>query len=187
MPNRNWAIKISHGFLRSPEVFEPDADIRRTTASLQYNRPFERGNWASAFVWGRNHVSEHGEIRNLNAYTAESTVNFLDKNYLYTRLELVDRDELLRDEDRDLLGITDHHAIFRIGAYTFGGLRDVWTTDKISIGVGSDVTFYSKPAILDQLYGNNPVGWKLFLRVRPGRMDMSSMHGMHGSTHEDHK
>lgn len=183
MPNRNWAMQISHGFLRSPEALEPEADIRRTTASLQYNRPFERGNWAAAFIWGRNHVSAPGEIRNLNGYTAESTVTFLDKNYLYTRLELVDRDELLRDEDRALLGITAHHPSFRIGAYTFGGLRDIWKTDKISFGVGSDITFYSKPAILDQIYGNNPVGWKLFFRIRPGQMDMSSMHSAHGNTH----
>ena len=183
MPNRNWAMQISHGFLRSPEALEPEADIRRTTASLQYNRPFERGNWAAAFIWGRNHVSAPGEIRNLNGYTAESTVTFLDKNYLYTRLELVDRDELLRDEDRALLGITAHHPSFRIGAYTFGGLRDIWKTDKISFGVGSDITFYSKPAILDQIYGNNPVGWKLFFRIRPGQMDMSSMHTAHGNTH----
>src|ERR1700754_577264 len=182
MPNRNWAMQISHGFLRSPEALEPDADIRRTTASLQYNRPFERGNWAAAFIWGRNHVSAPGETRNLNGYTAESTVNFLDKNYLYTRLELVDRDELLRDDDRALLGITAHHPSFRIGAYTFGGLRDIWKTDKISFGVASDITFYSKSAVLDQIYGNNPVGWKLFFRVRPGQMDMSSMHKMHGNT-----
>jgi hypothetical protein len=176
MPNRNWAMQISHGFLRSPEASDPNTDIRRTTASLQYNRPLDRGNWATAFVWGRNHVSAPGEVRNLNSYTAESTINFLDKNYLYTRLELVDKDELLRDEDRALLGITDHHAIFRIGAYTFGGLRDIWQTENITFGIGSDVTFYSKPAVLDQIYGSHPVGWKLFLRVRPGKMDMSRMH-----------
>jgi hypothetical protein len=186
MPNRNWALQISHGFLRSPESSEPEVDIRRTTASLQYNRPFERGNWASAFVWGRNHVSAPGEVRNLNSYTAVSSVNFLDKNFLYTRLELVDRDELLRDAERALLGITDHHQSFRIGAYTFGAVRDLWNTENISLGVGSDVTFYSKPAILDQLYGSHPVGWKLFLRVRPGKMDMSSMHRMSGGTHQEH-
>jgi hypothetical protein len=176
MPNRNWAMQISHGFLRSPEGSDPDTDVRRTTASLQYNRPLERGNWATAFIWGRNHVSAPGEVHNLNSYTAESTVNFLDKNYLYTRLELVDKDELLRDDDRALLGITEHHPIFRIGAYTFGGLRDIWQTENISFGIGSDVTFYSKPAVLNQIYGDHPVGWKLFLRVRPGKMDMSSMH-----------
>jgi hypothetical protein len=181
MPNSNWAVQVSHGFLRSPENQEPDVDIRRTTASVQYNKPFNRGNWASAFVWGRNHASSPGEIHNLNGYTAESTVNFLDKNYLYTRLELVDKDDLLRPADRALLGITQDHPSFRIGAYTFGGVRDLWNTDKVSFGVGSDLTFYSKPPILDQIYGSNPVSWKLFFRIRPGKMDMQSMHGMHGN------
>jgi hypothetical protein len=179
MPNKNWAMQVSYGFLRSPEGQEPEADIRRVTASVQYNRPFNRGNWASAFVWGRNHVSAPGEIHNLNGYTAESTVNFLDKNYVYTRLELVDKDDLLRPVDRTLLGISADHPSFRIGAYTFGGVRDIWNTDKVSVGIGSDFTFYSKPAILDRLYGNNPVSWKFFLRIRPGKMDMS-MNGKHG-------
>src|SRR5690349_12134745 len=125
MPNRNWALQVSHGFLRSPENQEPDVDVRRTTASLQYNRSFNRGNWASAFIWGRNHVSGHDDgIVNLNGYTAESTVQFLDRNYLYTRLELIDKDDLLRPPDRALLGITQPHPVFRIGAYTFGGARD---------------------------------------------------------------
>jgi hypothetical protein len=170
-------LQASHGFLRSPENQEPNVDVRRTTASLQYNRKFERGNWASAFIWGRNHVSGHDDgIFNLNGYTAESTVQFLDKNYLYTRLELVDKDDLLRPSDRSLLGITQHHPVFRIGAYTLGGARDLLTNDKLSVAVGSDITFYSKPAVLDRIYGNNPVGWRLFVRFRPGKMDMS-MHG----------
>lgn len=170
MPNSNWAFQISHGFLRSPENQEPDVDIRRTTASLQYNKPFPRGNWASAVLWGRNHASRAGETHNLNGYTAESTVNFLEKNFAYLRLELVDKDELLGPADRALLGITQEHPSFRIGAYTFGGGRDVWSTGKVRLGIGSDITFYSKPAILDALYGNNPVSWKLFFRVRPGKM-----------------
>jgi hypothetical protein len=184
MPNSNWAVQVSYGFLRSPENQEPDVDVRRTTASMHYNKPFNRGNWASAFVWGRNHVSGPGEIHNLNGYTAESTLNFLDKNYLYTRLELVDKDDLLRPSDRALLGIADDHPSFRIGAYTLGGVRDIWNTEKISLGVGSDLTFYSKPSVLDQIYGNNPVGWKLFFRIRPGKMDMS-MPGMHGNMNKD--
>src|SRR5262245_1244032 len=181
-PNKNWTAQVSYGFLRSPENQEPEVDVRRTTASLQYNRKFDRGNWASSFSWGRNHVSDHGEIINLNSYTAESTVNFLDRNYVYTRLELVDKDDLLTSADKLRLGITEDHPSFRIGAYTFGGVRDLWNTDKISFGVGSDVTFYSKPAILDSIYGNNPVSWKLFFRIRPGKMDMG-MHLMHG--HQD--
>jgi hypothetical protein len=179
MPNKNWALQVSHGFLRSPEAQEPQADIRRTTASIQYNHAFKSANWASALIWGRNHVSEPGGIKNLNGYTAESTVNFLDKNYLYTRLELVDKDDLLRASDRALLGITQPHPSFRIGAYTFGGDRDVWNNDKVSIAIGGDATFYSKPDLLDVIYGDHPVSWKFFLRIRPARMSMSS-HAMHG-------
>lgn len=178
-PNRNWAMQVSHGFLRSPEGQEPDTDIRRTTASIQYNRPLNRGNWASAFIWGRNHTSSPGEVHNLNAYTLESTVNFLERNYVYTRLELVDKNELLRAADRARLGITDDHPSFRIGALTFGAARELVSHKKVSFAIGSDLTFYSKPAVLDQLYGSHPVSWKLFLRLRPAKMDMKTMHGGH--------
>ena len=179
-PNNKWSAQVSYGFLRSPENQEPDVDVRRATASLQYNRPFKRGNVASAFIWGRNHVSGGSEIKNLNGYTAESTVNFLDKNYLYTRLELVDKDDLLRPADRARLGIKEKHPSFRIGAYAFGGVRDIWTTKKVLFGIGSDLTFYSKPSVLDQFYGGHPVSWRLFLRIRPTKMEMGQMHGMHG-------
>jgi hypothetical protein len=178
---------VSYGFLRSPEASEPTTDIRRVTASIQYNRAFNRGNWASAFIWGRNHTSSPGEIHNLNGYTFESTVNFLDKNYLYTRLELVDKNELLRPVDRARQGIADPHPSFRIGAFTFGGVRDVWNTEKVSVGIGSDLTFYSKPARLDPIYGVHPVSWKLFFRLRPGKMDMASMHATHGNMEQESK
>jgi hypothetical protein len=177
-PNDNWSIQVSHGFLRNPEALAP-GDVRRTTASISYNRKFERGNWASSLIWGRNHEGHDGEIFNLNGYVAESTVNFLDRNYLYTRLELADKNQLLRDDDRAQLGITEHHPSFRIGAYTFGGSREIWNTEKHSLAVGSDVTFYSKPSILDAIYGTNPVSWKIFFRLRPQKMSMSGMHGTH--------
>jgi len=180
-PNNNWSMQVSYGFLRSPEASEPTTDIGRVTASVQYNKPLKRGNWASAFIWGRNHTSSPGEVHNLNGYTLESTVNFQEKNYLYTRLELVDKDELLRATDRALLGIKDDHPSFRIGGYTFGGAREVWNTKKFSMALGSDLTFYSKPAVLDRLYGNNPVSWEIFLRLRPAKMDMNA-HAMHGDT-----
>ena len=171
MPNRNWTAQVSYGFLRSPENQEPDIDVRRATASVQYNKKIDRGNWASAFIWGRNHVSGDGEIHNLNGYTLESTLNFLDLNFVYTRIELVDKDDLLRAADGARLGITDDHPSFRVGAYTFGGAREIFDTSKVSVAVGSDLTFYSKPNVLDVIYGKNPVSWKAFLRVRPGKME----------------
>lgn len=180
-PNGNWAFQVSHGFLRNPEQLH-EGDVRRTTASVQYNRPLTRGNLAAAFIWGRNHEGHDGEIFNLNGYTFETTANFLDRNYLYTRLELVDKKELLRHAELDALGFDhDTHPQFRIGAYTFGYVRDVWNTDKMSVGVGGDFTFYSKPAILDAIYGNSPKSYKFFLRLRPSRMKMDG-HANHDNT-----
>ncbi len=181
-PNSNWSLQVSHGFLRNPEALEP-GDVRRTTASISYNKPLTRGYWATSFIWGRNHENHDDETFNLNGYVAESTVNFLDKNYLYTRLELVDKNQLLRAEERLLLGITEHHPSFRVGAYTFGGARDFYASEKLRVAIGGDVTAYSKPATLDTIYGNNPVSYRVFLRFRPGRMTMSG----HVNSHEGMK
>ncbi|HYO98691.1 MAG TPA: hypothetical protein VER76_00585 [Pyrinomonadaceae bacterium] len=179
-PNKNWTFQVSHGFLRNPEQLH-EGDVRRTTASVQYNHAFTRGNLAAAFIWGRNHESHDGELFNLNGYTFETTANFLDRNYLYTRLELVDKSELLSHEELDRLGFAHGtHPQFRVGAYTFGYVRDVWNTDKVSVGVGGDLTFYSKPALLDSVYGSNPKSYKFFIRLRPARMKMDG-HSGHGT------
>jgi hypothetical protein len=142
---------------------------------LSYNKRFHRGNWASSLIWGRNREEHRDELFHLNGYTAESTLNFLDKNYVYTRLELVDKKDLLRHEDLHRLGFAEgqDHPQFRIGAYTFGYARDIWNTKKVSVALGSDVTFYSKPEILNEIYGRNPVSYKFFIRLRPNKMSMS--------------
>lgn len=171
-PNRNWSAQVSYGFLRRPEAIEPNTDIRRATASISYLRPFSRGWWATSLIWGRNHLSSPGTTANQNGYTAESTINLADRNYLYTRLEMVDRNELLNDQQLAQLGFRTEPS-FRIGAYTVGGDRDIRDTDKISLAVGGDVTFYSKPAALDAIYGQHPVSWRLFFRIRPRRMKMT--------------
>ncbi len=180
-PNDNWSMQISHGLLKNPEALEP-GDIRRTTASISYNKNFARGNWSSSLIWGRNHGQHEGEGFNTNSYTFESTVNFKDLNYVYTRLELVDKNELLEHEELHRLGISAHHPSFRIGAYTLGAAREIWNTETLSVALGGDFTFYSKPPVLAELYGSNPTSYKLFIRLRPGKMTMGGHGGMHKMT-----
>jgi hypothetical protein len=168
-PTRNLTMQWSYGLLKNPEALKP-GDVRRMTASVSYNKRFARGNWASTLIWGRNKENHTDEVENLNSYLAESTLNFLEKNYVYTRLESVDKVDLLSHDETARLGIDDHHAVFRIGAYTFGAAREIWNTDKFSLALGGDVTFYSKPDALDSVYGNNPVSYKFFLRIRPSKM-----------------
>jgi len=154
---RNWTAQYSYGRLIHPEALEPGNE-KRQTASIQYNRPFLDGNWATSAVWGRKHKDE--TATNLNSYLIESTVNFKRSNYAYTRLELSDKDELFPE--------APVHPAYRIGSYTFGGVRDLRQTDTWQLGLGADVTFYSKPSVLDSAYGVNPVSFRIFLRLRPG-------------------
>jgi len=163
-PNRNWTAQYSYGRLSHPEASEP-GDQQRQTASIEYNRPLAEGrlgagNWATSLVWGR--VQKEFENFPLNGYLLESTLNFLHRNYAYARLELVDKDELFPE--------APVHPSYRIGAYTFGGVRDLVQNEHWQLGLGADVTFYSKPAVLDAFYGDNPVSFHVFLRVRPGLM-----------------
>jgi hypothetical protein len=159
-PSRNWTAQYSYGRLMHPEALEPGNE-RRQSASLEYNRPIPRGNWATSIIWGRKHKEE--TATNLNSYLLESTMNFNRRNYAYTRLELVDKDELFPD--------AAVHPAYRIGAYTFGGVRDLFSTRTGQVGLGADVTFYSKPVALDAAYGTNPVSFRVFLRFRPGLME----------------
>ena len=156
-PTRNWAAQYSYGRLEHPEALEPGSEHRQT-ASVEYNRPLSAGNWATTLVWGRKNKLLDNSVQ--NSYLLESTVNFQRRNYAYTRLELVDKDELFPQAAT--------HPSYRIGAYTFGGVRDLVQNHHWQIGLGADVTFYSKPAALDPVYGSGPISFHVFLRVRPG-------------------
>jgi hypothetical protein len=156
-PTRNWTAQYSYGRLIHPEALEP-GDEKRQSASVEYNRPLTDGNWATSLIWGRKHKEESGT--NLNSYLLESTVTFKRRNYAYTRLELVDKDELFPQ--------APVHPAYRIGAYAFGGVRDLVYAHAWQLGLGADLTFYSKPAVLDSTYGTNLISFRIFLRVRPG-------------------
>jgi hypothetical protein len=167
-PNDNWVFQYSYGLLKNPELLH-EGDTHRQTASVQYNRPLARGNWATSLIWGRNREGHGSHTFRLNSYTVESTLNFADRNYVYGRAELVDKKDILRPEDLRRLGYGEHaHPQFRVGAYTFGYVRDLYAGDRYTLGLGGDTTFYSKPEALDVIYGRNPVSYRAFLRIRLG-------------------
>jgi hypothetical protein len=157
-PTRNWTAQYSVGRLEHPEAAEPGSQWRQT-ASVEYDRPLAAGNWATSLVWGRVH--KIATDTNLNSYLLESTLNFRQRNYVFSRAELVDKDELFPQ--------AAVHPAYRIGAYTFGGERDLIQDRAWQLGLGADVTVYSKPGVLDAAYGGHPVSFQIFLRMRPGR------------------
>jgi hypothetical protein len=157
-PSRNWTMQYSYGRLEHPEALEPGSQ-RRQTASVEYVRPLANGSWATTAVWGRVHKEADGH--NLDGYLFETTLNLKSSYYLFSRLELVDKDELFPGYPL--------YPSFRVGAYTFGGERDLFQRRLWQLALGSDVTFYSKPSSLNAAYGANPISFQVFIRACPVR------------------
>jgi hypothetical protein len=156
-PSARWTAQYSYGRLEHPEASELGSE-RRQSASIEYVHPFDNGSWATSAIWGRKH--KVFDDRNLNSYLIESTLNFEARNYAFSRIELVDKDELFPNDPS--------HPSFRVGGYTVGGARDLVQTALWHLALGADLTFYSKPAALNATYGKYPVSFQVFLRIRPG-------------------
>jgi hypothetical protein len=163
-PGRNWSFQYSVGQLHSPEALAPMDDVRRMTASLSFNRPLHGGNWASMLLWGRNQSLLDDNVG--NSFLLESTLQFAGKNYLWTRIENVDRtNELLVREGTLPAGFQERYFA-RVQAYTAGYDREIMNVSHVSTAVGGQLTVYGVPDVLAPAYGRHPAAVVLFLRVR---------------------
>jgi hypothetical protein len=164
-PAENWSGQYSITRLHSPEQVSTGEDILRMTASVTYNRPLRNGNSATTLIWGRNLMLPGGEV--LNSYLAESTLRFRRQNYVWGRVENLDRtNELLLDGNPEPPAFQEHF-LARIQAYTAGFDHDIDLIPHLETAPGGQVTFYGVPDSLRSTYGSHPVGVVLFLRVRP--------------------
>lgn len=164
-PGQNWSAQYSFAYLTSPEALEPSENIERMTASVMYNRPLARGNWASSLIWGRNRMLPSGLI--WNGYLLESTLRFAERSYLWTRIENVDRTSELLLKDEFEPPDFQENVIGRVQAYTVGYDRDIFSIPHLAIAPGAQVTLYTTPQKLQPLYGSHPAGVVIFLRLRP--------------------
>lgn len=167
-PNAEWHLQFSHGFLTAPEELEP-GNVRRTTASASWFRKRPEGSIAVTVAYGRNDKS-HGAF---NALLAEATARRGPMS-VYTRLESVDT-----ETDLLLLGASAHQEdASRVGAFTFGVVRDVARWRGYAIGAGGDATIDRVPATLQGAYGRRAGGFHLFVRIRPPEGHMGRMWNM---------
>jgi hypothetical protein len=163
-PGQDWSFQYSVGQLHAPEALFPTENIRRMTASAMYNRPLSTGNWDSLLLWGRNESLADGNVG--NSYLLESTLQFLHKNYTWTRIENVDRtNELLVGEQPLPPGFVERYFA-RVQAYTAGYDRELGHIPHLSTAIGGQVTLYGVPEVLSPLYGAHPVSVTVSLRLR---------------------
>jgi hypothetical protein len=171
--NSDFSGQFSMGRINHREALEPDIDTVRTTASAQHHKTLAAGSIATSLIWGRNKdIAPEG--RNIfNSYALESTLNFAHRNWLWTRIESVDR-------DRTLLFEPEETPIGRVQAFSGGYERDVLRSAGLNVGLGIQLSTFRMNDELKSAYGKSPGAAVVFLRVRPlGNMagHMRSMHG----------
>jgi hypothetical protein len=168
-PGQNWSAQVSWAHLHSPEALFPTENQNRLTASAIYNRPLHNGNWVSSLVWGRTRDLPDTLVE--NSYLLESTLRVLAHNYAFTRVEDVARTNELLLGEQPLPPNFQEQSAGRVHAYTFGLDRDLSgkaiRVPHIATALGAQVTAYAPGPRLQPVYGTDPIGVVVFLRLRP--------------------
>ena len=170
-PTAEWEFQVSTGHLIAPEALEP-GNIERSTASVSWTQRNGSDFSAVSAGYGRNDT-DHGAR---NAMFLEGT-RHAGLNSLYGRFEVVQAETALLQADMVPAGALAN-ATDPVFALTVGAVRDVLRVSGWEGGLGADVTLYGAPASLTPTYGNHPVGFHLFFRLRPPAGSMGRMLNM---------
>ncbi len=151
-PAPDWSFQVSRGHLASPEQLEPEIDKDRTTASAIYNRPLGDGNWQTTLAWGRN-ASDPGETT--DSFLLESAATLTPRHTVFGRVERQENDEL-----------SGHGEVFDVGKLSLGYVYDAVLRDPWKAGIGALGSVALIPSELESEYGETPVSWMVFARMR---------------------
>ena len=162
-PTKNWALQVSHAFIKNPEQLH-SGDVYRTTASAIYSLPLSNDSWINAVAaWGLNKEKGHdGE----HAAVAEGSWNS-PRTAVYGRYEFVQKstEELTLDED-----IYGHDVLFPVHTATLGANYKLLQWKNVNLAAGAQFSIYAADKKLDNLYGKNPMAFEVYLRIYPGLM-----------------
>lgn len=156
-PRPQWALQVSHGFIKQPEAQHPGEDEHRTTASVHYAD--RSGLSAMLAVSAKNR--DPGET--LTAWLGEVSWDLSRHHTLFGRVENLANDELFPDHADPL-----HDQRFRVTRFQAGYAWRMPLTDTVQLALGGAGNAYAKPAALDPAYGRNPFGYTLFARLSLG-------------------
>lgn len=162
----NWAFQVSRAWIYDAHSTGPREDLNRTTASVIHTTQLGNDTFLnSTAVWGFNSTI-NGHHPDSHSFLLESALQMITTT-LYGRYEFVEKstEDLLLDED-----IFGHGNLYGVNAITLGlqqKLTKFWNTN---LSLGAQATMYITPDGLEEVYGDNPWGLQVYLRLYPGRM-----------------
>lgn len=155
-PTENIAAQVSHGYLKSPEVLEPNVNTNRTTASISYNKAWKTNNWQTTAAWGRN---QNKPGHNLNGYLLESAIEIRSKHVLFGRAEYVAKDELF------VLPSHKANKVFNVGKIDLGYIFEFPLIPYTLWGLGFVGSASFVQSSIKSAYGGTPLSCMAFLRI----------------------
>jgi hypothetical protein len=163
-PGRNWALQVSHGFIKSPEAAHPADDIYRTTLSIIHSTRFSDNLLFNlTALWGMNKTIAHDAEQ---AVLLEASTH-VRRLALYGRYEWVQKSVEELNLDETIYGM---HTIFPVHAITVGCAYDLFHINMVRFAAGGQLSLYHADTRLDNLYGTNPFAAETYLRIYPARM-----------------
>jgi hypothetical protein len=156
-PSPNWALQVSHGFLKDPEATHVGEDEYRTTASVHYNS----GHGLAAMAAYASKNRHPGQT--LSAWLGEVNWDLGKHHTLFGRFENVANDELFPSPASPLHDVRLRITKLQAGyAYTL-------PVGPFGLSLGGTAAKFWKPAALDAAYGDEPMGCTLFAKLTLGR------------------
>jgi hypothetical protein len=156
-PLNGLSMQTSYGYIRSPEQLNPETDVRRTTASISYNVSFENTNWQTMGSWGRNN-NIGGSVT--DGYLVESELKFSNTHTVMARAESVAKDALFPEGD------PRHESVYDLKKFTFGYIYEFPSLGHVQCGLGGTMDVNFVPESISSVYGNNPLGYYIFARLK---------------------
>jgi hypothetical protein len=181
-PDSSWSFAAGYGYLKSPEILQPEESIHRVTASvLRGQKLGMRGQWASSLIWGANKQFDQSKWTHAALVESEAIVDW--RNTIFGRAEIAQKSA------EELVLPTTAFAgdeTFNVGSVSLGYIRELGRRYGATLGIGVRGTLSFVPRDLEPSYGSRtPVGGLIFVRLRPlHRFSMPAMGGMKTPAHE---
>ena len=157
-PSPSWSVQASYADVTAPEQLEPDEDETKLSASAIHTRRFgTEGWWSSTLAWGRK-TNDHDESK--DGWLFETAVSPDDRWTVFGRVERIETDELVP-------GVGGGHGdLHTVAKASVGVVRDWRIADNTRLGLGGLYAVNRVPGALESLYGSDPNGAMIFIRLK---------------------